>query len=517
MRTVPSFSALLAACRLAACAVAAAVPCSRASGDLPTALQKAIGRGQPAGSSISVSVRTLPDGDEIFRHKPGLALIPASNMKIVTTGAALVSLGADFVFRSQMHLGDRADAPGDLTVVGDGDPAFADPTLLKGTAWNGPDGSRRVGLECDDFLSIWSDSLTKAGLVRLGAVVVDDRIFEREGFHPEWPRDQFTEPYCSEVRGLNFHHNLVQLWPKPIRGGAAGLDRMEPGYAWLALRNRTSSNQAASAKHSFWIGREFGSNTLTLNGNVRVAPADPVAITLHDTPSLFGELFRRRLREAGVAVDSSRLAGPEDRPDGRGRPIGPPVETPLPVVLRRANTDSDNLSAECLLKRVAAKETGQPGSWSSAATVLPKVLARRLPDASALDGFVVSDGSGLSRNNRVTASLLTRWIAALDADPRTSGPFRESLAVGGESGTVKSRFKSLEKTGGTVLCKTGFVRGVSCLSGIVVGPDGRSIAFSVLGNNLTAENAIGKAKELQEAIVLEIAKELARPRAALGG
>jgi len=436
----------------------------------------------------------------------------------VTTGAALFSLGPDFVFRSQMHLGGgSADAPGDLTVVGDGDPAFADPTLLQATAWNGPDGVRRVGLTCEDFLAIWSDSVASSGTRRLGAIVVDDRIFERGGFHPSWPRDQFSESYCSEVRGLNFHHNLLNLWPKPVRGGTAGIGRMEPDYAWLPIRNRTSSNQAASAKHSFWIGREFGSNSLTLNGNVRVAPADPVAVTLQDTPSLFGELLRRRLAAAGIAVGSARLAGPQDRPDARGRPIGPPVETPLAVVLRRANTDSDNLAAESLLKRIAAKETGQPGSWSSASRVLPEVLGRRLSDASALAGLVVSDGSGLSRNNRVTAALLTGWIAALDADPRTSGPFRESLAVGGESGTVKSRFKSLGKTGCTVLCKTGFVRGVSCLSGLVMGPDGRSMAFSVLGNDLTAENAIGKAKELQEAIVLEIAKELARPRAALGG
>jgi D-alanyl-D-alanine carboxypeptidase/D-alanyl-D-alanine-endopeptidase (penicillin-binding protein 4) len=233
-------------------------------------------------------------------------------------------------------------------------------------------------------------------------------------------------------------------------------------------------------------------------------------------PSLLAELLARRLRTVGVEVSESRLAAAED-PVDQGRPIGPPVETALEVVVRRANTDSDNLSAESLLKRVAAHETRQPGSWTSATTAIPSVLARRITDPAALAGLVVSDGSGLSRANRITASLLTRWIAAIDADPTISSRFRESLAVGGRTGTVKNRFKDLERTGCTVYCKTGFVRGVSCLSGLVVAPDGRAMAFSILGNDLTAGNAIGDAKTLQERIVRAIADELTRHRTALGG
>lgn len=501
---------------LVALAGAFAWPATAALGGLSSELEKAIRQGRPAKSTIGVSVRDLGSGREVFRLDADKPLIPASNMKVLTTGAALVALGSDFRFRSSMRLVDRAGSPPDLMLVGDGDPAFADPELLSFVTWTRPDGSRTTGLDADAFLEAWISAIVDSGARAIGTVVVDDRIFERTSFHPEWPKDQFSEEYCAEVHGFNFHHNLLYVWPSPRAGGAATVARMSPSLGFLPISNRTTSNRAASAKHSFWIGRSPGSNQLTLNGNVQVAPKDPVAITLDGMPALLAELMARRLRSAGVEVGGSRLADAAD-PAGTGRILGPTVETPLATVLHRANTDSDNLAAESLLKRVVHAETGGPGSWAAATTVLPGLIARRLSDPDSARGLSVSDGSGLSRRNRITASLMTRWIASMEADPALAAPFRDSLAVAGETGTVRKRFKGLEKTGAEVHCKTGFIRGVSCLSGVVTGADGRRMAFSILGNDLTAENAIGRMKELQERIVLEIAEELATPRAALGG
>jgi D-alanyl-D-alanine carboxypeptidase/D-alanyl-D-alanine-endopeptidase (penicillin-binding protein 4) len=432
---------------------------------LRSELQEAIRKGRPPGSRLGVSVRDLTTGQELFGLDSAAPLIPASNMKVITTGAALVSLGEDFRFRTTMRIVDRGDGRPDLHLVGDGDPVFADPDLLSFVTWKRPDGRVEKGLDSSAFLGAWAAAVRDANVAAIESVVVDSRIFEPIGFHPKWPTDQFPEGYCAEVHGFNFHHNVLQVWPAPRPGGTATIARMSPDLAFLPIQNRTTSNRSASAKHSFWIGRKQDGNDLTLNGNVQVAARDPVTITLHGMPGLLADLFAVRLRSAGIEVGGARIAGPTD-PTGQGRTIGPPVETPLATVLRRCNTDSDNLSAECLLKRVVHHETKRPGSW---------------------------------------------------ADPSTDRPFRDSLAVGGETGTVRNRFKSLEKTGCTVLCKTGFIRGVSCLSGIVVGPDGRTVAFSVLGNDLTAENAIGRMKELQERVVLEIAEDLASPRAALGG
>ena len=94
------------------------------------------------------------------------------------------------------------------------------------------------------------------------------------------------------------------------------------------------------------------------------------------------------------------------------------------------------------------------------------------------------------------------------------------MAIGGQTGTVKKRFKDIERTGCVVQCKTGYIRGVSCLSGYVTAPDGRSMVFSVLCNELVEGDAVSKARSLQEKVVTAIAEDLlasGKRRDRLGG
>ena len=97
---------------------------------------------------------------------------------------------------------------------------------------------------------------------------------------------------------------------------------------------------------------------------------------------------------------------------------------------------------------------------------------------------------------------------------------QQFMAIGGQTGTVKKRFKDIERTGCVVQCKTGYIRGVSCLSGYVTAPDGRSMVFSVLCNELVEGDAVSKARSLQEKVVTAIAEDLlasGKRRDRLGG
>jgi Na+/proline symporter len=110
------------------------------------------------------------------------------------------------------------------------------------------------------------------------------------------------------------------------------------------------------------------------------------------------------------------------------------IKTPISAVLERCNVDSDNLYAESLLKSAGNKVTGQPGSWSNGAAVVRMQVKERLgADQAAL--LVMSDGSGLSRNNRVSPEMLARWLANMatfSTAARTSG-----VVVSGRSTTLK--------------------------------------------------------------------------------
>lgn len=465
-------------------------------------------------AKVSVSIR---DGDSdaslvaIDAERP---MLPASNMKLLTTGAFLSAFGTDFRFSTRLiHAG------GDLIVVGDGDPAFGDPELLADMTWTDADGKTHKGLDVDELVRIWTDAVKAAGIASVDEVIVDARIFDGVAYHPNWPKDQFKEDYCAEVWGFNFHHNLLHVWPKPRPGGAADVSRIDPNVPWLIRSNATTSRTGPQDRHTFWIQRPPDQNAFTFNGNVRYPATDPASVTLHDTPTLFARIFADRLKASGVPVRGHRLATADD-PTFAGDAIGPEVRTPMATLLYRCNTDSDNLYAECLVKRLGYSATKSPGSWTNGTAAVRHIVSERIANSALAATIKPDDGSGLSRENRVTAGAITAWLASFHRDSTLGPMFIESLAVGGKTGTVKKRFKDVEKTGCVVQCKTGYIRGVSSLSGFVTAADGRRLAFSILCNDLVEPDALTKARALQEKIVTEIAETLratAPRREALGG
>lgn len=472
--------------------------------DLATEVQRLIDATRLRKAVIAVSVRDA-EGRVVVDVQGDRAMLPASNMKLVTTGVALRTLGSDFSFRTRLLSDGRR-----LTVVGDGDPAFGDPELLETLAFIDTDGRERTGMSVETLLDRWVDAVVASGVKRFDELVVDDRVFEREFFHPMWPKDQLNERYCAEVSGLNFHLNRLHLYPRP-GGGGADLSRMEPSAPFLEIRDRTTSKRGKKDSNTLWVSRSPERNDFALNGNLKEASGVPIPVVVHDMPSIFGEILAHRLRRAGVEVGRVRRAETSDPPPS-GAPIGPVVRTPISVAIERANTDSQNLYAEALLKRSAAQSTGKPGSWALGAELAQRSLRECLGDDGA--PFVCSDGSGLSRGNRVSANGMSAWVDCLSRDPEVGSAFLDSLAIGGQSGTVQRRFRELDPAKALVRCKTGYIAGVSTLSGIVES-GGERWTFSVLGNDLTEGSAVAKVRQLQEQVVRAIVRRMPAPSAAV--
>ncbi|MBL9120094.1 MAG: D-alanyl-D-alanine carboxypeptidase/D-alanyl-D-alanine-endopeptidase [Phycisphaerae bacterium] len=479
------------------------VPATSARADLEADVQRALRTIDLRKAKASISVRNADTNASIIAIDAERPLLPASNMKLFTTGAFLHAFGKDFAFRTRMMR-----AHDDLVILGDGDPAFGDPDLLAEMTYTDEKGVERKGLDVETLLSMWVKALKDDQITAIDELVVDGRIFDSVAFHPNWPKDQYKEDYCAEVWGFNFHHNLLHVWPRPRSGGSADVSRIAPEAPWIIRENNTRSRTGSQDRHTFWINRPPSQNAITFNGNVKVAAVDPIPVTLHDNPGFFAKLFAERLRAAGITVRSFRAATPEDPSYLEGNAVGPEVRTPIVTVLYRCNTDSDNLYAECLLKRLGRAASKAPGSWANGTAALRHAIAERIANPALSAPFAPDDGSGLSRENRVTASLVTAWLNSFHRDSELGQAFKDSLAVGGQSGTVKKRFKDIERTGCVVQCKTGYIRGVSCLSGFVTAPDGRCMSFSVLCNELVEGDAVSKARALQEKIVTAIAEDL---------
>lgn len=520
-RHIASARLRLASCRLAAYAtflasglsvVVTAAIATNANAQSPSQLTDSIRKSVQAaglGASLACTVVRCEDGTVLFDANGNLPLKPASNMKVFTTGAALQRLGRDFKFRTSLLL-DKAQRR--LTILGDGDPAFGDPKVLERMSFADELGNAVPGITASKLLDRWVDAVVRSGQTTINELVVDGRIFDSECYNPTWPTDQRSRPYCAEVWGFNYHANMMLLGASAGDGGRITINQLEPDYSWAIARN-TAQIGPAKSKSTFVVTRNATSNALSISGRLPAKTSTVVDLSMHDAPTLFAELFARALRARGIEVMSARAANIND-PAPSGETLGV-IETPIAVVLERTNTDSANLYAECLIKRLGVASlrdasrglggtTGatQAGSWSNGTEALRTAIHTTI--GSADQGFVLADGCGLSHSNRITSAGQAMWLRALAVDPINSSAFLNSLALAGSTGTVKSRFERLAGNPVKVRCKTGYINGVSTLSGIVEAPDGRKIAFSVLGNNLE-KIGTDRAKKAQEAVVMNIA------------
>jgi D-alanyl-D-alanine carboxypeptidase/D-alanyl-D-alanine-endopeptidase (penicillin-binding protein 4) len=492
---IRSISALAAAALLC-------VPC--AAGIIDN-VKEAIRSAQIKNATVAVSVRDADTDETVVSINASAAMIPASNMKLLTTGAALHALGPDFQFKTRLlREGDR------ITVVGDGDPGFGDPDLLKLMTVG-----QRTGMDFDEFLKIWIDAVKAAGISHISELVVDDRVFDRQFTHPDWPADQLNLHYCAQTAGLSVHLNVFHFFPRPIKGGAPSIADFRPRAPWIVPTNKATSKGGSKDRNTMYATRVPGTNRLTMFGNAKSAYQEPLAVTIHDPPSFFAQLLATRLGAAGVKVDSFRVVDPA-APSSSGEILGPVVCTPLSTAITVCNRESQNFYAECLLKRLAYAATREPGSWLQGGNILRHIVHERLEGSSITPELVVSDGSGMSRKNFVSAGTMTAWLDTFHRDPRLGEMFITSIPNQRTSDKLAARFRDENLHGATVHAKTGYINQVCCLSGYVTMPDGRRRSFSILVNGLPADGSVGKAKHMQDDIVASIARDMAETSITLG-
>jgi D-alanyl-D-alanine carboxypeptidase/D-alanyl-D-alanine-endopeptidase (penicillin-binding protein 4) len=478
---------------------------STAIADLERKIRNAVASAKIGRTEVAVSVRDTSDLTELVEIRDDRSMIPASNMKLFTSGAALHRLGTDYFATTTMRLdGDT------LWLIGGGDPALGDPMILEKTVWE-TEGNTQGTLDVDLLVDLMVDSIAMHGVTELEELIVDDRIFDRAYFHPDWPKDQLDKRYCAEVAGINLHLNVLKVHMRPGRGARPEIQRTEPRLPWLSPSIDATNRQGRKDATKIGISRPAGGNQLRIYGNI----GEPIAaeVTLSNIPDVVVRLMKTRLKEAGIEVGSVRLVTAED-PAPSGETIAPSLETPISVLLERCNTNSQNLYAESLCKLLGNDVEDEPGSWENGTRAVRMIVRERI-GAPYAQVFQQADGSGLSRRNSVTAELVTAWLSSFEQDPELGPTFIESLAVAGETGSVARRCRTLPE-GIRVDCKTGHINGVSCLSGLVRADDGRSLAFSVLCNKLDPSFSTSGAKKLQDRIVGLLAEELAPEKTAIG-
>jgi D-alanyl-D-alanine carboxypeptidase/D-alanyl-D-alanine-endopeptidase (penicillin-binding protein 4) len=317
------------------------------------------------------------------------------------------------------------------------------------------------------------------GVERVKDLVLDASRFDKEYLHPDWPRDQLERWYCAPVAALVYNDSCwdVTVHPGPAPEAPSRI-AVEPNLLFPVVLNRCETVRHGSPV--IHLGHADGCE-FEVRGRVRAGDAGVGGhVTVRDPVRFFGDAFRAALVAEGVAVAGTvregKLLGAREILAYR---------TDLGRTLDVMLVNSQNLYAECVFKRLGE------GSFASAAEALAGALrALEVPTA----GLVVRDGSGLSKENRVSARTIFGVLQAMRDEPL----FVESLAAGGE-GTLGKRYRDL---GPRLRAKTGTIDGVRALSGYVTGRGGGRYVFTILANGESA----ARARRLQDLVVTALAR-----------
>ncbi len=219
------------------------------------------------------------------------------------------------------------------------------------------------------------------------------------------------------------------------------------------------------------------------------------------TPARFAaRTLRRALEHRGVTVGRRRpFVGQAPL---TATPLAEVSSVPLFRILRYMDRQSDNFTAEMVLKEIGAV-VGTGGTTAAGIAVEKRVVGQLI--GSDAQSLISVDGSGLSSADRATTAALVTLLVRMDGDPQLGPTFRGLLSVSGQNGTLEHRLVG-PAVRGRVLGKTGTLDQASSLSGYVTARSGHRFAFSILMNSRGGILSSWTAHRVQDAIAALLVK-----------
>ncbi len=368
------------------------------------------------GSAAQAScVVVRQEGRTLLARNPTTPVIPASTMKLMVASTVLRELDPDSRFITEVR---SAAAPtdgsvaGDVFFIGGGDPLLATKPYLATF-------SRQPQIATS--LEQLADDVVAAGVKQInGSIVGHDRRYDDLRRVPTWKANYTTDGEVGPISALSVNDSFVA--------------------------SVTTTKKRAT--RAVWKGASE-------------PPADAARV------------LTALLVERGVVVTGEPRSATvsESLPSNVIAQIASP---PLSEIVGEMLSESDNNTAESLLKELAFSSTGL-GTTAVGAEFMKASFEKR---GYPIDQLTFVDGSGLDRSNRVTCAVMVGSIE------ESISLFRDLLPIAGTSGTLSNRMKG-DEIRGKLRAKTGTLNGVSALVGEVDIGGGRTLDFALVLNELT--------------------------------
>lgn len=472
--------------------------------DVTEAMKNVLGSDDFKGASVSMLAVT-GDGDTLLCHDSDRLLIPASNMKLVSTALAMHSLGPDYRYGTGIgYSGTIEDGTlrGDLYIIGGGDPTIG--------------SANPIATPLDTLFGEWMGMISDTGISHIeGNIVGDGRFFSGMDGHPTWEVCDAGTYYGTGTSGLSFYENVQDF---NVSAGEKPGDpvNIEPGYPetpWMEFIYSCTTGKPGTGNSLYFYPDSFYPC-----GEMRGTFAVDRQPRTEHAANRFPEYtlawyFWRFLADNGIEseegpADTGPVFGICAMPQDSLKIIGRTFSAPLSDIIAETNRKSNNLYAETLMKTLGKEYCGSGCYDSSYAAV------RGLLEETGVTGHrtIIRDGSGLSRENLLSADFLCDLLMKMTLSPSFED-FFNSLPRPGGIGTLEYEMQSVPfSIKDRIRMKSGSMGGVRCLSGYIIPETGARedmIIFSLLVNGYTVP--LYRIQRALDSIILSLAAYCPQP------
>jgi D-alanyl-D-alanine carboxypeptidase/D-alanyl-D-alanine-endopeptidase (penicillin-binding protein 4) len=444
--------------------------------ELQTRISEILAKPDLSPALVGIKVVSLDTGRVLFEEHADKLLRPASNMKLYTVAAALDRLSPDYRFVTSVYAPSPPNASGvihgNLTIYGRGDPSIA-------ARFNNGDYFKAI----DDL----AGRIVAAGVKRVeGDLVGDESYFVGPKFGSGWNWEDLTWYYGAEVTPLTANDNALDIFvkPGPAVGQPALITTGPPDPLLKIVNNVTTS--AKTTKRVLSIERGLNENTITITGSIPLEDRGYIGgIGISHPALLFVYMLRSSLAQKGVVITGASRTS--NTAAANQNEIATLQSPPFSVIAAQTLKPSQNLYTELILRTLGKVVPPQPSATPSnlpqtsetlgleAVKSFLKTVGMR-PEALVLD-----DGSGLSRNDMITAEASVQLLTFMSKH-RYATVFRDALPIAGVDGTLRNRFKATPAEN-NLRAKTGSLSSAASLGGYMTTAAGEKLAFSIMVNN----------------------------------
>jgi serine-type D-Ala-D-Ala carboxypeptidase/endopeptidase (penicillin-binding protein 4) len=441
------------------------------SAELPAEVAQALQQAGIPESHVAVLVQDLGNPLPLLAHGESISFNPASVMKLVTTLAALDSLGPAHTFKTRVYRdGPLLDGVlhGNLVFQGGGDPA----------------------LTLERFWLLLRELRHRGVREIRGDVLLETQYYQIDAIDPGAFDQAPLRPYNAQPSAMLVNFNLLNL--RLSAGGEAIGVRLEPTPAeqHLSLVNQLQkTNAPCNGARERLVSIKVDTSLILAGTYPGECGEQSIPLNLLPPDATIGTIFNELWQSLGGELVGDVKPGVLEP---TARSLLEFESPPLSHLVRDINKHSNNVMAKMLFLNLGAARFDAPATWEKGERAIRAWVSEA---GLSMPELVLENGSGLSRIERISAASLAHMLSYAAMRP-VYYEFAASLPAVGLEGTQKGRLNG-SAAEGVAWLKSGSLNGARNLAGYLLGQNGsRRILIMLINHPKASAGTEAQAKML---------------------